>query len=104
MTSRQSAVSITGLGLITPAGVGREPTWEGILRGRSAAATDPELKDCPVDFSCRIPAMTPQQARIGGGKAWRMGHFSRLAVLAAREAVADAGLDPPGGTVPASPS
>ncbi|WP_329284862.1 beta-ketoacyl-[acyl-carrier-protein] synthase family protein [Streptomyces sp. NBC_01455] len=94
MTSRQSAVSITGLGLITPAGVGREPTWEGTLRGRSAAATDPELKDCPVDLSCRIPAMTPEQARIGGGKAWRMGHFSRLAVLAAREAVADAGLDP----------
>ncbi|MFE2139067.1 beta-ketoacyl synthase N-terminal-like domain-containing protein, partial [Streptomyces sp. NPDC059466] len=82
------------MGLTPPAGVGRERTGEGILRGRSAAATDPELKDCPVDFSCRIPAMTPEQARIGGGKAWRMGHFSRLAVLAAREAVADAGLDP----------
>lgn len=89
-------VSVTGLGLITPAGVGREATWEGVLSGRSAAATDPELKGCAVDLSCRIPLMTPEQARIGGGKAWRMGRFSQLAVLAAREAVADAGLDPAG--------
>jgi 3-oxoacyl-[acyl-carrier-protein] synthase II len=89
-------VSVTGLGLITPAGVGREATWEGVLSGRSTAATDPELKGCAVDLSCRIPLMTPEQARIGGGKAWRMGRFSQLAVLAAREAVADAGLDPAG--------
>ncbi|MGW5399556.1 beta-ketoacyl-[acyl-carrier-protein] synthase family protein [Streptomyces sp. NPDC003952] len=88
------AVAVTGLGLITPAGVGREDTWAGVLRGRSTADTDPELKGCPVDFSCRIPAMTPDQGRIGGRKAWRMARFTQLAVLAAREAVADAGLDP----------
>ncbi|MCX4560093.1 beta-ketoacyl-[acyl-carrier-protein] synthase family protein [Streptomyces phaeochromogenes] len=92
----RTPVSVTGLGLITPAGVGRESTWVGILRGRSVATADPELKECAVDFSCRVPAMTPEQARIGGGKAWRMGHFTRLAVLAAREAVSDAGLDPAG--------
>ncbi|MFD5889193.1 beta-ketoacyl-[acyl-carrier-protein] synthase family protein [Streptomyces sp. NPDC060334] len=88
------AVAVTGLGMITPAGVGREATWAGVRRGLSTAATDPELKGCPVDFSCRIPEMSPEQARIGGGKAWRMGRFTQLAVLAAREAVADAGLDP----------
>lgn len=91
---RGAAVAVTGLGMITPAGVGREATWAGVRRARSTAATDPELKGCPVDFSCRIPAMTPEQGRIGGGKAWRMGRFTQLAVLAAREAVADAGLDP----------
>lgn len=96
MKASCAPVSVTGLGLITPAGVGREATWEGMLSGRSAAATDPELKGCAVDLSCRIPLMTPEQARIGGGKAWRMGRFSQLAVLAAREAVADAGLDPAG--------
>ncbi|MFJ7265609.1 beta-ketoacyl-[acyl-carrier-protein] synthase family protein [Streptomyces sp. NPDC099050] len=90
----RGAVAVTGLGMITPAGFGREETWAGVLRGRSTAETDPELKDCPVPFSCRIPAMTPEQGRIGGRKAWRMGRFTQLAVLAAREAVADAGLDP----------
>ncbi|MFI5884793.1 beta-ketoacyl-[acyl-carrier-protein] synthase family protein [Streptomyces sp. NPDC051554] len=96
MKAASAPVSVTGLGLITPAGVGREETWKGVLSGRSAAATDPELKGCAADLSCRIPLMTPVQARIGGGKAWRMGRFSQLAVLAAREAVADAGLDPAG--------
>lgn len=96
MKAASAPVSVTGLGLITPAGVGREETWKGVLSGRSAGATDPELKGCAVDLSCRIPLMTPEQARIGGGKAWRMGRFSQLAVLAAREAVADAGLDPAG--------
>ncbi|WP_405861516.1 beta-ketoacyl-[acyl-carrier-protein] synthase family protein [Streptomyces sp. NBC_01515] len=96
MNAASAPVSVTGLGLITPAGVGREETWKGVLSGRSAGATDPELKGCAVDLSCRIPLMTPEQARIGGGKAWRMGRFSQLAVLAAREAVADAGLDPAG--------
>ncbi|WP_328681109.1 beta-ketoacyl-[acyl-carrier-protein] synthase family protein [Streptomyces sp. NBC_00343] len=96
MKAASAPVSVTGLGLITPAGVGREETWNGVLGGRSAGATDPELKGCAVDLSCRIPLMTPEQARIGGGKAWRMGRFSQLAVLAAREAVADAGLDPAG--------
>ncbi|MGW0797370.1 hypothetical protein [Streptomyces sp. NPDC002692] len=45
MTPRQKMVSITGRGLITPAGVGREATWKGIPRGRSTAPTGPELKD-----------------------------------------------------------
>ncbi|MFF1697689.1 beta-ketoacyl-[acyl-carrier-protein] synthase family protein [Streptomyces sp. NPDC058257] len=94
MTVDSRTVAVTGLGLITPAGVGRETTWAGVLRGESTAAHDPQLKELPVDFSCRIPEMTPEQARIGGGKAWRMGRFSQLAVLAAREAVADAGLVP----------
>ncbi|MFD9378055.1 hypothetical protein ACFWBH_21340 [Streptomyces sp. NPDC059999] len=54
--------------MITPAGVGREATWAGVRRGLSTAATDTELKVCPVDFSCRIPEMSPEQGRIGGGK------------------------------------
>ncbi|MFJ3987501.1 beta-ketoacyl-[acyl-carrier-protein] synthase family protein [Streptomyces sp. NPDC090032] len=95
-TTSDRTISVTGLGLVTPAGVGREATWAGVLRGRSTAAQDPELKELPVDFSCRIPLMTPEQARIGGGKSWRMGQFTRLAVLAAREAVADAGFTPGG--------
>ncbi|MEV0579434.1 MULTISPECIES: beta-ketoacyl-[acyl-carrier-protein] synthase family protein [unclassified Streptomyces] len=94
MTAGSRAVAVTGLGMITPAGVGREATWQGVLRGESTAARDSQLKELPTDFSCRIPPMRAGEGRIGGGKAWRMARFSQLAVLAAREAVADAGLDP----------
>ncbi|MFJ2744848.1 beta-ketoacyl-[acyl-carrier-protein] synthase family protein [Streptomyces sp. NPDC087440] len=93
--SADRAVAVTGLGMITPAGVGREATWQGVLRGESTAAHDPELKELSSGaFSCRIPPFAPGEGRIGGGKAWRMSRFTQLAVLAAREAVADAGLDP----------
>jgi 3-oxoacyl-[acyl-carrier-protein] synthase II len=94
VTSTDRAVSVTGLGLVTPAGAGRDTTWAGVLAGVSTAATDTVLKGLPVDFSCRIPDTADPAALIGGRKTWRMGRFTQLAVLAAREAVADAGLEP----------
>jgi 3-oxoacyl-[acyl-carrier-protein] synthase II len=97
VTTADRCVAVTGLGLVTPAGAGREATWDGLLRGTSTAARDPELTGCPVDFSCRVPELPPALGRIGGGKAWRMARFTRHAVLAAREAVTDAGLTPGAG-------
>ncbi|MFD6418505.1 beta-ketoacyl-[acyl-carrier-protein] synthase family protein [Streptomyces sp. NPDC060194] len=94
MSRPSGAVALTGIGMITPAGIGREATWSGVCSGRPTAERDPQLKGLPVDFSCRVPEMTEDEARIGGRKGWRMGRFTQLAVLAAREAVADAGLDP----------
>ncbi len=94
MTTADRSVAVTGLGLVTPAGAGREETWAGVRQGTSTATRDLELKGLPVDFSCRLPAHFDPQERIGGRKSWRMGRFTRLALLAAREAVADAGLDP----------
>jgi hypothetical protein len=36
-------VAVTGLGLVTPAGIGVEASWQGVLSGVSAAAPDPNL-------------------------------------------------------------
>lgn len=93
MTPRPRAISVTCLGMITPAGDGRDAAWAGVRRGVSTAATDTELKGLPVDFSCRLPDSCDPAPRIGR-KSWRMPRFAQLAVVAAREAVADAGLDP----------
>ncbi|MDX3386038.1 beta-ketoacyl-[acyl-carrier-protein] synthase family protein [Streptomyces niveiscabiei] len=84
--------AVTGLGMITPAGVGWEETWRGVLAGRSMAATDPALAGLPVDFCCRVPDFDAH-ALVGKG-AGRLDRFSQLAVAAARLAVVDAGLDP----------
>lgn len=86
-------VAITGLGLLTPAGIGVENSWAGVSTGESVAATDPELADLPVDFSCRIPGFDPIE-ELGRKNARRLDRFSQLGVAAARQAVADAGLDP----------
>jgi 3-oxoacyl-[acyl-carrier-protein] synthase II len=86
-------IAVTGLGLVTPAGIGTAETWRGIRAGVSAADHDPVLVDQPVSISCRVPGFDPN-ALIGGRKARRMDRFVQFAVVAATEAVSDAGLDP----------
>jgi beta-ketoacyl-acyl-carrier-protein synthase II len=59
----------------------------------SAGATDPELAGLPVDFSCRVPGVDPR-ALLGRRATLQYDRFVQLALIAAQEAVADAGLDP----------
>jgi 3-oxoacyl-[acyl-carrier-protein] synthase II len=86
-------IVITGMGLITPFGVGVEPFWEGISQGKSAIRRltmfDPVEVPCKVagevlDFEPR-EFMEPKEAR-------RMSRSSQFAVAAARMAVAMARL------------
>src|SRR5262249_49512784 len=85
-------VAVTGLGMYTPAGVGVAASWAGVSAGTPTARPDPALAGLPVDFSCRVP-IEPIEL-LGARAARRMDRFSQFAVVAAREAVADAGLDP----------
>lgn len=93
MSRAAPPVAVTGLGLVTPAGVGVEATWEQVAAGRPAAAPDPELTGLPVEFSCRVPGYDAAvHARTDGPG--RLDRFAQFALTAAREAVAGAGLDP----------
>ncbi|MEY9877210.1 3-oxoacyl-[acyl-carrier-protein] synthase II [Streptacidiphilus sp. MAP12-33] len=85
--------AVTGLGLVTPAGIGVEANVDRVWSGRPTADRTAELDGLPVDFSCRVPGFDPV-ALLGRRTAWRMDRASQLAVQAARLAVADAGLDP----------
>ncbi|MGH3441058.1 MAG: beta-ketoacyl-[acyl-carrier-protein] synthase family protein, partial [Nitriliruptorales bacterium] len=87
-------VVVTGIGLLTPAGRGVDDAWKGVLAGRPAAAPDPDLvaAGIPATYSCRVPPFDPDE-EIGRGASRRLDHFVHLALLAAREAVANAGLD-----------
>ncbi|MFC9427185.1 beta-ketoacyl-[acyl-carrier-protein] synthase family protein [Streptomyces sp. NPDC056987] len=87
------AVAVTGLGMMTPAGNDTESTWNGVCAGVSPARTVPGLSGCVVDFACTVDGID-LDAAIGGRTAFRMGRHVKFALLAAREAVADAGLDP----------
>jgi 3-oxoacyl-[acyl-carrier-protein] synthase II len=86
-------VAVTGLGLVTPAGIGVEASWERVVSGRPTAAADPELAGLPVDFSCRVPGFDPVTHAGTTGPA-RLDRFAQFALAAAREAIADARLDP----------
>ncbi|RLU87477.1 3-oxoacyl-ACP synthase [Streptomyces griseocarneus] len=85
-----SDIAVTGLGLLTAAGADVGSTWRRVCSGIPTAALDPLLGDVPL--SCRVPGFDAK-ARLGRD-AWRMDRFAHLALAAAREAVADAGLDP----------
>jgi beta-ketoacyl-acyl-carrier-protein synthase II len=86
-------IAVTGLGLVTPAGIGVDRAWDGVLSGKSAGAKDPNLAGIPIDISCRV-ADFDADALLGRKAARRLDRFVQLALVAAREAVADSGLDP----------
>jgi 3-oxoacyl-[acyl-carrier-protein] synthase II len=86
-------VAVTGIGLVTPGGIGVEASWATVCAGRSTAAHDPVLAGNPVTISCRVPGFDPEQL-LGGRRAYRLDRFVQLALVAAREAVTGAGLDP----------
>lgn len=85
--------SITGIGLITPAGIGRAANWTTVCAGRPATRVLSELKDAPVSFANVVPD-TFDANRLAGHQLSR--HYDRsaqLALVAARAALNDARLD-----------
>jgi 3-oxoacyl-[acyl-carrier-protein] synthase II len=85
-------VVITGIGMVTPLGLDRERSWEGIAAGRSGASRVPAMEGLPVDFACVVRDFDPRVA-LDPKTARRSDRFVQLAVAAAREAVADGGLE-----------
>ncbi|MGW0393482.1 beta-ketoacyl-[acyl-carrier-protein] synthase family protein [Streptomyces sp. NPDC003042] len=89
---RPDDVAVTGLGLITPAGIGAAENWATLVRGESLARTEAAMAGMAVDFACAATGFDPRQAV--GREAWRMDRFVQMAIAAARQAVADAALVP----------
>jgi 3-oxoacyl-[acyl-carrier-protein] synthase II len=86
-------VVITGLGAVTPLGNSRESFWEGLITGRSGVG--PVTAFDPAKLTTRIAAEVKDfdaNALIGKKEARRMDRYAQFALVAAREALADAGL------------
>ncbi|MET8511377.1 beta-ketoacyl-[acyl-carrier-protein] synthase family protein [Streptomyces sp. NPDC005077] len=89
------SAAVTGIGLVTSAGVGTGATWRTVSEAVTAPSVlrRPELNELPCDFMYTITGLDTK-AVLGVATHRLMDRFSQLAVIAAREAVADAGLDP----------
>ncbi|MEU5326942.1 beta-ketoacyl-[acyl-carrier-protein] synthase family protein [Streptomyces parvus] len=88
------AAAVTGVGLVTSAGTGTAAAWHGVTEGLApSAAPRPELDGLPCDFFYSVTDCDPGTV-LGVATQRLMDRFAQLAVIAAREAVADAGLDP----------
>lgn len=84
--------AITGIGMITSAGPDTERTWQAVVAGRPTTAVIPELSGMPVQLACQ--ASFDGDAALGRRSAWRLDRCTQMALVAGREAVADAGLTP----------
>jgi 3-oxoacyl-[acyl-carrier-protein] synthase II len=81
------------VGLLTPLGIGTEPSWEAIRAGRSGIARITQFD--PADFSCQIAGevkgFDPTQY-IEKKEIKKMGRFIQFAIAAADFALKDSGL------------
>jgi len=93
MTKRR--VVVTGLGMISPLGVGNEPTWQGLLEGRSGIG--PITRFDASAYACRIAGEVKgfdPEAWIEKKEVKKSDTFIHFAVAAAQMAADDAGFDP----------
>ncbi len=89
-------VVVTGIGLVSPLGVGTRPTWEGLLAGRSGAGpiTRFDTEGFSVRFACEVGGFEPGDF-IAPRDVRKMDRFTHFAVAASLMAAEDAGLTLP---------
>ena len=97
-------IVISGIGVVSPFGVGRERYWDHVTRGCSGTRAITEFD--ASDFACRVAAPVTgvtidDVPSMGGDDIWdeayradpkRYSRTALIGVIAAREAWADAGL------------
>ena len=95
MKSRR--VVVTGLGAITPLGKDISSYWEGLLQGVSGSApiTKFDTEKFKTKFACEIKDYDPHDY-FDRKEARKMDPCTQYAMIAATEAVQDAGIDQPG--------
>lgn len=87
-------VAITGIGLLTPLGVGTEATWQGLLDGRSAVGpiAGYDASSLRTQLGAEILDLEPKE--FVNRRALRtMTRYDMLATVAATLAVRDSGLE-----------
>ena len=92
---QQRRVVITGIGAITPIGLGVEGLWQGLLRRESAVRCITRFD--PSMFKSRIAGEVDgfwPSDHMEERRSRRLDRFSQFSVAATRMALADAALDP----------
>jgi 3-oxoacyl-[acyl-carrier-protein] synthase II len=103
MTTTQAHALVTGLGATTPVGGDVASTWDAFLAGRSGvrALTEEWAEQLPVRIAARV-AVEPSDV-LPRVQARRLDRSGQFAIIAAREAWADAGYDGPAGQADVDP-
>jgi 3-oxoacyl-[acyl-carrier-protein] synthase II len=94
MGDNSKRVVVTGIGALTPIGNSAPAYWDGLLAGTSGAApvTYFDASEWSAQFACELKNFDPL-AFFDRKEARKLDPYAQYALVAADEAVADAGLD-----------
>jgi 3-oxoacyl-[acyl-carrier-protein] synthase II len=97
MSSRDSGreVVVTGVGLVTPVGIGVDVAWPALLDGVSGGATVSSFEiteDYPCRIACEVKDFDPSHI-LDAKEIRRYDRFVQFALVAAAEAMEHAGLE-----------
>ncbi len=94
-TNGRTRVVVTGMGAVTPIGMGVSAFWDALLAGVSGAApiTGFDASGFTTRFACEVKGFDPLD-HMDRKQANRLDPFAQYALVAAAEAVRDAGIDP----------
>ena len=87
-------VVITGVGAVTPLGIGIDATWQSILRGVSGAGpiTSFDVSQYDARFACEVKGFEPTDY-VDRKAAKHMDRFVQFSVVAGQMALKDSGLE-----------
>lgn len=87
-------VVITGIGLVTPNGIGTDATWRSVLAGESGIGpiTLFDATDFPTRIAGEVKGFAPEEF-IPKKKIKEMGRFAQLSVAASQLCMKDAAID-----------
>ena len=87
-------VVITGIGIVSPVGIGKEQFWDSLIQGKSGIdyITRFDVTDYPTKIAGEVTDFDPHKY-INKKEAKRMDRFTQYAVAASKMAVDDAKLD-----------
>lgn len=88
-------VVITGVGVVSPIGIGKEAYWKSLSTGQNGFGRitrfDPSNSDCKIAAEVKNFDVTQF---VEKKRARRMDYFTQYAMAAAKMAIQDAGIDP----------
>lgn len=93
--SPRRRIAITGLGCVTPIGIGAEALWTGLRRGQSAVRRIDRFDPSPFrsQIAAQVDDFEPTDF-MERSRLRRLDRYSQLAVASSRLALDDAGLTP----------
>ena len=91
----QRRIAITGMGAISPLGIGAQALWQGLREGRSGIGplNHPDAGRLRVKIAAQVPASFDPANNIDERTLPLLDRTSEFALHAAREAIAQSGLD-----------